>query len=204
MRRSWLRQLRIGKQSCFLLDTKPIPVCGYQRSKRQSDFLGSANYGFCASRNLRSFGYKLVMMCTLQGLPVIYDLVPANLDERLAAEAIIDQFSLCDIIADKGFIGFEWQSRIFDQTCNLIWTPRRANQYQQNSKRLDRWWCAVRERIESLFHELQNTGRNIERLLAKTVLGLCTRMTAMITSHVLKHLLLVDFGVKVQTFQAFA
>ena len=204
MRRSWLCQLGIGRQSCFLLDTKPIPVCGYQRSKRQSDFLGSANYGFCASRNLRYFGYKLVMVCTLQGLPVIYDLVPANLDERLAAEAIIDQFSFCDVIADKGFIGFEWQSRIFDQTCNLIWTPKRANQYQQNSKRLDRWLCAVRERIEGLFHELQNTGRNIERLLAKTVLGLCTRLTAMITSYVLKHLLLVNFGVKVQTFQALA
>ena len=135
---------------------------------------------------------------------MIYDLVPANLDERLAAEAIIDQFSFCDVIADKGFIGFEWQSRIFDQTCNLIWTPRRANQYQQNPKRLDRWLCAVRERIEDLFHELQNTGRNIERLLAKTVLGLCTRLTAMITSYVLKYLLLVNFGVKVQTFQALA
>ena len=171
------------------MDTKPVPVSGYKRSKRRSDFLGSANYGFCASRNLKYFGYKLVMVSTLKGLPVVYDLVPANLDERLAAEAIIDQFSCCDFFADKGFIGLEWQSQIFYQTCNLVWTPKRANQYQQNSKRLDRWLSAARERIEGLFHELQNTGRNIERLLAKTVLGLCTRVTAMITSHVLKHIL---------------
>jgi hypothetical protein len=127
--------------------------------------------------------------------------VPANLDERLAAEAVIDQFSFCDIFADKGFIGLEWQSQIFDQTCNLVWTPRRTNQYQQNPISLDRWLSGVRERIEGLFHELQNTGRNIERLLAKTVVGLCTRMIAKVTSHVLRHLLLVNFGVKVQTFQ---
>jgi hypothetical protein len=204
LRRYWLLQLGVSKQSCFLLDTKPIPVCGYKRNKSQSDFLGSASYVFCASRNLKYFGYKLVMVSTLKGLPVVYDLVPANLDERLAAEAIIDQFSFCDIFADKGFIGLEWQSQVFDQTCNLVWTPKRTNQYQQNSKRLNHLLSAVRERIEGLFHELQNTGRNIERLLAKTVLGLCTRVTSMITSHVLKHLLLVDFGAKVQTFQASA
>jgi len=51
------------------------------------------------------------MICTLRSLPVIYDLVPAFLDECLAAEAIIDQFSFCDILADKGFIGFKWQSQ---------------------------------------------------------------------------------------------
>ena len=140
----------------------------------------------------------------MKGLPVAYDLVPANLDEPLAAEAIIDQFSFCDLFADKGFIGLAWQSQVFDQTYNLVSTPKRTNQYQQNSERLNQWLSAIRERIEGLFHELQNTGRNIERLLAKTVLGLCTRVTALITSHVLKHLLLVDFGVNVQTFQALA
>lgn len=49
-----------------------------------------------------------------------------------------------------------------------------------------------------------NTGNNLERFLAKTVLGLYSGVTAMITNHVLKHLLLRDFGVKVRTFQAWA
>lgn len=201
LRRYWIKQQGVLQQNRFLLDTKPIPVVGYKRSKRRSDFLGSANYGFCASRNLRYFGYKLVMVSTLKGLPIVYDLVPANLDERLAAEAVIDNLSCCDIFADKGFIGTEWQSQIFDQTWNMIWTPKRSNQYQQNSKDLDRWLSSVRQRIEGLFHELQNTGRNIERLLAKTVLGLCTRLIAKITSHVLKLVLLANFDVKVQVFQ---
>jgi hypothetical protein len=137
----------------------------------------------------------------MRGIPVLYDLVPANSDERLAAEAIIDQLSGCDLFTDKGFIGLEWQTQIFDQTNNLIWTPRRSNQYAQNTPSLDRWLSSVRERIEGVFHEIQNTGRNIERLLTKTVIGLCTRVIAKMTSHLLRHLLLIDFGVNVQTFE---
>jgi hypothetical protein len=53
LRRFWLRQLGVVKQTCFLLDTKPVPVGNYKLSKHRSDFLGSANYGYCASRNLK-------------------------------------------------------------------------------------------------------------------------------------------------------
>ena len=200
LRRYWVQQKGWHLQAQFLLDTKPVPVIGYKRSKRHSDFAGSANYGQCASRHLHYFGYKLVTLSTLSGIPILYDLVPANLDERLAAEAIIDYLVYCDIFADKGFIGLEWQTQIFDQTNNLIWTPRRSNQHLQNTRRLDRWLSSVRQRIEGVFHEIQNTGRNIERLLAKTVVGLCTRVIVKVTSHLLRHLLRIDFGVNVQTF----
>lgn len=69
-------------------------------------------------------------------------------------------------------IGVDWQARIFDQTHNMLWTPKRSDQYVQNPKSFDRWLSTIRERIEGVFHEIQNTGRNLERLLAKTVLGI--------------------------------
>jgi len=49
--------------------------------------------------------------------------------------------------------------------------------------------------------KLQNTGRNIERLLAKTVIGLTTRLIAKITAHVLKRILFNRYHIDVQTFQ---
>ncbi len=201
LRRSWIIQRGWHLEHHFLLDTKPVPVVGYKRSKRHSEFAGRANYGLCASRSLKYFGYKLVTVSTMLGIPMVYELVPANLDERKAAEEVIDHFSLCDIFADKGFLGLKWQTQIFNQTNNLVWTPRRSNQHYQNDKKLDRWLSSIRERIEGVFHEIQNTGRNIERLLAKTVLGLCTRVIAKMTSHLLRHLLLIDFNVNVQTFE---
>jgi hypothetical protein len=201
LRRYWIIQKGWNRQTCYLMDTKPVPVLSYKRNKKHSDFLGKAGYGVCISRNLKYFGFKLVAISTMRGVPVLYDLVPANSDERLAAEAILDQLSGCDLFTDKGFIGLEWQTQIFDQTNNLIWTPRRSNQYIQNTCSLDRWLSSVRERIEGVFHEIQDTGRNIERLLTKTILGLCTRVIAKMTSHLLRHLLLIDFGVNVQTFE---
>jgi len=201
LRQDWIQRKAWHEQHCFLLDTKPVPVLGYKRDKHHSDFLGSANFGRCVSRNLKYFGYKLVTISTLSGIPLFYDLVPANTDERLAAEAVIDHFVFCDIFGDKGFIGLPWQTRIFDQTGNLIWTPRRSNQKLQNSPALNHFLSSKRERIEGVFHEIQDVGRNIERLLAKTVLGLATRVISKMTSHILRRLLLVDFGVNVQTFE---
>lgn len=138
LRRYWIAQKGWNCQTCYLMDTKPVPVMGYKRSKRRSDFLGNADYGVCASRKLKNFGYKLVTVTTLRGIPVVYDLVPANLDVRLAAEVIIDHLSCCDLFTDKGFLGLEWQTQIFDQNNNLIWPPRRSNQYVQNTCSLDR------------------------------------------------------------------
>jgi hypothetical protein len=201
VRRFWIVQKGWHLQSEYLLDTKPVPAVGYKRWKSHSDFAGNAEYGRCGSRNLKYFGYKLVVLSTLHGIPLVYDLVPANLDERLAAEAVIDYLANSVIFADKGFLGYEWQTQIFDQTNNRIWTPKRKNQFVQNAKAFDRWLSRIRERIEGVFHEVQNTGRNLERLLAKTVVGLCTRVITKMTSHLLRHLLLVDFGIHVQSFQ---
>jgi hypothetical protein len=203
-RRYWIVRKGWHRDNRFLLDTKPVPVLGYKRRKNHSDFAGSADYGHCASRKLDYFGYKLVAVSTLHGIPMVYDLISANTDEREAAETVIDHFSCCDFFADKGFLGVKWQTEIFDQTNNLIWTPQRSNQKVQNSKSLDRWLSRVRERIEGVFHEVQNTGRNIERLLTKTVVGLCTRVIMKMTSHLLRHLLLFDFHVNVQTFEMVA
>lgn len=201
LRRSWLSELGLHHETQFLLDTKPVPVVGYKRSKKHSNFAGSANYGYCASRKLKYFGYKLVTISTLSGLPIISELVPANLDERQAAEAVLFYLSNCDIFGDKGFIGEQWQAQIRQQTGNRIWTVKRSNQHHQNPPEFDAVLNSLSQRIEGVFNEIQNTGRHLEHLLAKTVVGLCTRVIAKLTSHALKLLLRRDFGIDVQTFQ---
>jgi hypothetical protein len=70
------------------------------------------------------------------------------------------------------------------------------------SSDLKRLISKVRQRIEGVFHEIQNTGRNPERLLNKTVVGFTTHMAAKIASHTLRLLLRLQFGIDVQTFQS--
>jgi len=200
-RRYWLVVKGWQLESQFLWDTKPVPVMGYKRHKRHSDFAGSAGYGRCAARKLKYFGYKLVAVATLSGIPMVSDLVPANTDERAAAKTVLDDLSFCDFFGKRGFLGLAWQTKVFEQTNDLVWTPRRTNQPYQNDRRLDRWLTALVNALKAFFHEVQNTGSNIARLLAKPVEGLCTRIAAKMTSHLLCHLLLVDFSINVQTFE---
>lgn len=183
-----------------LLDTKPIPVIGYRRSKKATNFAGSADYGYCASRKLHYYGYKLVAISTVSGIPLLYDLVPASTDERKAAETLLEQVADFDIYADKGFLGRSWKAMIKQQTGNRIWTPKRKNQLLRHSRAFEHWLNGLRLRIEGVFNEIQNLGKNVERLLAKTVLGLCARIVAKMTSHLLKYLLRRTFGIDVITF----
>jgi hypothetical protein len=200
LRVSWVRQLGGLDDKQLLLDTKPVPVMGYTRSKKHSAFAGRAEYGYCAARKLHYFGYKLVCLTTLNGLPVVYDLVPANLEERLAAEAVLGRVKDCDIFADKGFIGQDWQAEVLTVSGNRIWTTKRTNQYTQNAVAFDRLLKHVRERIEATFHQLNNTGRFLERLLAKTVLGLSTRIIAKVTALTLRFFLKRYFRIDIQHF----
>lgn len=200
-RQSWLIRLGVTFAREALLDTKPIPVIGYRRSKKRSDFLGSADYGYCASKKMYYFGYKLVTITSLEGLPLVYDLVPANTDERQAAEALLDQLSGFNLLADKGFLGTDWQADVQQRTGNQIWTSKRKNQHAQQPPGFERWLNGLRLRIEGLFNELQNVGKNLERLLAKTVLGLCSRIVAKMTSHLLKYILRYNFNIDVLTFE---
>jgi Transposase DDE domain len=198
LRTSWLKRLLPELLECLLLDTKPIPVLSYKRNKRHSDFLGSANYGVCVSRKLKYFGYKLVLLCSLQGDSVYYDLVPANTDERDAAEQVFQHSEHLDILADKGFISEAWQAEQTRQGI-YVWTAKRENQ-AQNLAAFDAMIASYRQRIEGVFNELQNLGKNLERLFAKTVVGLCTRVTALIASHTLKAFLRRFHSLDVQTF----
>lgn len=201
MRRFWVWLMGYHFEQTLVMDTKPIPVVGYRRSKRQSDFAGSASYGYCASRKMKYFGYKLVAICTLSGMPLVYELVPAHTDEREAAEAVLYDVSGRTILADKGFIGEDWQAEVSRVTDNRVFTTKRENQHLQNPRQFDRLLNHFRQRIEGVFNEVQNTGRNLERLLRKTTSGLFTHVAANMASHTLKFLLRHRFGIDVLTFE---
>lgn len=66
---------------------------------------------------------------------------------------------------------------------------------------MKRFISRIRQRIEGVFHEIQNTGRNPEQLLNKTIDGFCTHIAAKIASHTLRLLLRHCFGINILTFQ---
>ena len=117
LRRSWVEQLVEESEKYFLLHTKPLPVFGLKRNKRHSNFAGNATPGWYAAREMRYFGYKLVMLSTLNGIPISYDIVPANTDERVAAKCVLETVRHSNIYADKGFISADWQAAMPTAGC---------------------------------------------------------------------------------------
>jgi len=200
LRQDWASELGSPLENHFLLDTTPVIAVGYRRSKRHSDFLGSAAYGYCAARRMKYFGYKLAMLTTLDGTPYAFELIPANTDERDAADEILDSLpSNSQVWSDKGFIGEEWQAQ-WAETGRHIWTAKRENQLIQNPPAFDQLLNRVRERVEGAFDILKEGGRSVEHTLAHTIEGLCTRILAKISCVTLRLYLRRFMGIDILTY----
>lgn len=200
LRKDWAAELGVQFEQHFLLDTTPVIAVGYRRDKNHSDFRGSAEYGYCSARRLKYFGYKLVMLTTLDGTPYAFELVPANTDEREAADEILDTLPPgSNAWSDKGFIGEEWQADWSRQEVQ-VWTTKRENQKVQNPPEFDRLLNSVRERVEGAFDILKEGGRSVEHTLAHTVEGLCSRIIAKIAGGILRLYLRRFFDIDVLTY----
>lgn len=202
LRKEWATALGVQWEKQFLLDTTPVVVVGYRRDKSHSDFRCSADYGYCAARRMKYFGYKLIMLTTLDGTPYSFELIPANTDERDAADEILDTLPWgSNAWSDKGFIDEDWQSEWQKQGV-FVWTAKRENQKQQNSPEFDQLLNRVRERIEGAFDILKEGGRSVEKTLAITVEGLCSRVIAKISCVTFRLFLRKFFGIDVLTYTA--
>lgn len=201
LRQDWARELGVQWENHFLLDTTPVVVGGYRRAKRHSNFRGTADYGYCAARRMKYFGYKLVMLTTLDGTPYSFELLPANTDEREAADEILATLpGGSHVWSDKGFLDEAWQAKWAAQEGIHLWTPKRQNQKAQNPAQFDQLLNHVRERIEGAYDILKEGGRSVEHTLAITVDGLCSRIIAKISSVTLRLLLRRFFGIDVLTY----
>ncbi len=200
LRKEWAAELGVQFEQHFLLDTTPVIAVGYRRDKSHSEFRGSAAYGYCAARRMKYYGYKLVMLTTLDGTPYAFELVPANTDEREAADEILDTLPPgSNAWSDKGFIGEEWQADWARQGVH-VWTTKRENQKVQNPPEFDRLLNSVRERIEGAFDILKEGGRSVEHTLAHTVEGLGARIIAKIAGVTLRLFLRRFFGIDTLTY----
>lgn len=201
IRSHFANELGVQLASLYVLDTEPIPVVGYKRSKKHSDFWGTAEYGHCASKNLKYWGYKFVMLVTADGIPAAFELVPANTDERDAAEEVLPAANPGSIaLGDKGFIDEERQKDWKERYGVSVYTFKRKNQHKQNPPAIQQLLKENRSQIETTFSSLDRV-EGLEDHGAKTVLGLVTRIIAKVVAYTFRKYLLRFHGINVLTFQ---
>ena len=91
----------IPNEAYHIVDSMPLEVCKWSRSKRSSicqDYDDiRPDYGYCAAQKSGFYGFKLHTVCTVQGVFKSLDISPASTHDIHYLEQVKTQFSgLCD------------------------------------------------------------------------------------------------------------
>ncbi len=95
-----------------LLDSTPVPCAASRETVRRSALAGHGGYGYCRSHSRWFWGFRLYLLCSPDGLPVGFELAPANAPERVVAAELLERVLNHGeiVIADKGFAGAEFEA----------------------------------------------------------------------------------------------
>ena len=134
------------------IDTLPLPVCVYTRSKRDRCFKPDADYGYCAAKDLHYYGFKLGLRISQAGMIIHYSLLPARPHDIQLVDDLLDGFQGV-APADKGFIDAFRQQALAQKGVEMV-TPARKNMDAQPPVSLQRICRRLRKRIETVGSQL--------------------------------------------------
>jgi hypothetical protein len=155
-----------------LLDSTPVPCGSSRETVKRSEFAGHAAYGYCASHSRYFWGFRLYLLCASDGMPIAYELAPANASERDVAAEMLARVNLdgYTVIADKGFAGEEFEALMLELRA-IFRRPDRKDEQPRFGK-----LGGVRQWIESIIDSIKGQ-LSLERHGAHTMPGLITRVT---------------------------
>ena len=154
-----------------LLDSTPVPCAQSRETVKRSEFAGYAAYGYCAAHSRPFWGFRLYLVCSPDGMPVGFELAPANAPEREVAEDLLARVDLAGrtVVADKGFAGEEFERTVAAFGARLVRPDRRDE--RPRFGRLG----PVRQWIESIVWSLKGQ-LSLERHGGRTPAGLVARI----------------------------
>jgi hypothetical protein len=179
--RRWLAaQIGAPTAGAYLLDGTPVHVRHWRRYGPRCRMLPGAAVGHCAAKKETFYGYKLVLLITLDGRLLDFVLLPANADERVALEELLEQYRNLQVFADKGFLDQGRKDRLWQRYGHRIWTPKRKNQKQQDPPAWTKTCNRLRQRVETAIGQAKDFF-GLEVPGAQTFGGLCSRLIAKLT-----------------------
>jgi Transposase DDE domain len=143
---SWEEHLR-------LVDSTPLPCAASRETVKRSDLAGDAGYGYCASHSRYFWGFRLYLITTPEGMPVVWGLATPKLGEREVVQALLEAdtdhqlLRTGDVLlGDKGFAGREFETFLRDELGVHFVRPDRKDEPARFGK-----LARVRQWIESVF-----------------------------------------------------
>lgn len=155
-----------------LVDGTLISVANYAGCAAKSEFAGHGAYGYCASKSEWVWGMRLVLIADQAGVPLGYDLLPANEREYEPTFRLASAHPETVLFADKGLWGREFKDTLELIGVELV-TPGKHRLGQRPPAEVAK--AGIRLVIESVFANLKEQ-MGLRRHLAKTLPGLAQRV----------------------------
>jgi hypothetical protein len=154
-----------------LLDSTPVPCAASRETVRRSQLAGLGGYGYCRSHSRWFWGFRLYLLCSPDGLPIGFELAPANAPERVVASELLERVLQPGqtVICDKGFAGLEFEQHLRSLGGTILRPDRKDEQPRFGSLGGLRQW------IESTFATLKDQ-LSLERHGGRTLTGLVSRI----------------------------
>jgi hypothetical protein len=154
-----------------LLDSTPVPCAASRETVRRSALAGHGGYGYCRSHSRWFWGFRLYLLCAPDGLPVGFELAPANAPERAVAAELLERFLTGGevVVCDKGFAAPEFEAQVRALGSQLIRPDRKDEQPRFGGL------GGIRQWIESAFDTLKDQ-LSLERHGGRTLTGLVSRI----------------------------
>ena len=169
LRRQVLPEL-VGDPQTLVIDSTLLKVL-HPRQVGQSAGLHGAAWVRWGSFSV--YGVKLHMLCATNRVPVCYELTPANVADIRLVDELLGECGLGDDFARRLFGDLAYQSEALESSlagAGICLVTERSRQ------------CGKRQQAEILFSSLKRVF-GIGHTLAKTLVGLATRIVAKITAY---------------------
>jgi hypothetical protein len=169
LRREVVREL-VGDPETLLVDSTLLAALHPRQVAQGSGFPGA---GWVRWGSFSVYGVKLHLLCATNGVPISYELTPANVAEVLLTEELIDEANLTEDLARRLLGDLAYRSEALGHAlaeCGISLVTERANQRGQ------------RQRIEIALSSLKRVF-GLGETLATTLVGLASRIAAKICAY---------------------
>lgn len=176
-----LEDMVMALADAHILDSTPIPVITFQRA-HFTPLFPEAEYGRCAARNMTYFGFKLHLVTDTQGIPIHFDITPANVPDIAMMEELLSKSSRKHLVlGDKGYLSEPIKQNLTEQYDVDVRTSKRKNQKDRESRGERRILNGWRQKIE-IVNGILKDHFGIERIRTKTFKGFLTRIMSKLTA----------------------
>jgi hypothetical protein len=200
LRAFWVGGVPLAPGSWTAIDTAPLPIAHPSRVRHPTcpcscDWVGSgpvggprglaADFGRCAALSRWCFGFRLALRTGLtDGLIRGWAIVRAAVDERLAADGLLDGAQDLRLLTDQGCRSAAWDRwwAAASGIAHLLAPSQRERAARTRPAAVDAFVGTFRNRIETTNDTLKDRV-HLERHRAKRFWGLLTRTAAKIAAH---------------------